>query len=127
MLTGSEVHANIPAGDLKRARRFYTETLGLSPTAEDEYAIRFPTPSGSWFQVYQTSFAGTGKHTIAQWDVADIEQAVNQLEARGVVFEKYDMPGIEWQGSIALLPSGRSAWFTDSEGNIMCLDERTGT
>ena len=127
MLIRSEVHANIPASDLKRARTFYTETLGLSPTAEDEYAITFPTPSGSWFQVYETSYAGTGKHTVAQWDVDDIDQEVRHLKSQGVEFTEYDMPGIEWKDSIASIPGGRVAWFHDSEGNVMCLDERSGS
>ncbi len=125
MLTHSEVHANIPAGDLKRARAFYTDVLGLSPATEDEYSMTFSTPSGSWFQVYETTSAGTGKHTVAQWDVANLEEEVEVLTSRGVVFQKYDMPGVEWQDVIASLPSGRSAWFEDSEGNVMCLDERT--
>jgi predicted enzyme related to lactoylglutathione lyase len=35
------------------------------------------------------------------------------------------MPGMEWNGDIASIPGmGRMAWFQDSEGNIMCLDER---
>ena len=124
MLTQSEVHANIPAGDLKRARQFYVETLGLSPSAEDEYTITFPTPGGSWFQVYETAAAGTGKHTVAQWDVQDIEEEVRRLKSRGVSFEEYEMPGIEWKDGVASGPSGKVAWFTDSEGNIMCLDQR---
>jgi predicted enzyme related to lactoylglutathione lyase len=124
MLSDSEVHANIPAGDLKRARAFYTDVLGLAPTAEDSYAITFSTPSGSWFQVYETPSAGTGKHTIAQWDVADIEEEVRLLKSRGVKFQRFDMPGVEWQDEIASLPVGRTAWFEDSEGNVMCLDER---
>ena len=124
MLSDSEVHANIPAADLSRARAFYTDVLGLSPTAEDAYSMTFPTPSGSWFQVYETSSAGTGKHTVAQWDVADIEEEVRLLKSRGVQFQRYDMPGVEWQDDIASLPVGRTAWFEDSEGNVMCLDER---
>ncbi|MEP6598095.1 MAG: VOC family protein [Actinomycetota bacterium] len=125
MLTRSEVHANVPAADLKRARAFYTETLGLTPTAEDEYTITFPTPSGSWFQIYETAYAGTGKHTVAQWEVDDIEDEVRELKSRGVAFDEYDMPGVEWKDSIASIPTvGRVAWFKDSEGNVMCLDER---
>jgi predicted enzyme related to lactoylglutathione lyase len=127
MLTRSEVHANVPASDLKRARTFYTETLGLEPSVENDYSITFPTPSGSWFQVYQTSYAGTGKHTIAQWDVDDLTQVVNQLKERGVAFEHYDIPGVDWDGDIASAPGQRSAWFLDSEGNVMCLDERSGS
>jgi len=126
MLSQSEVHANVPAKDLKRARAFYTETLGLKPSAEDDFTITFPTPSGSSFQVYETSYAGTGKHTIAQWDVEDLTDVVGRLRERGVVFEKYDMPGVEWEGDIASIPGGRVAWFQDSEGNVMCLDERSG-
>jgi hypothetical protein len=34
------------------------------------------------------------------------------------------MPGVSWDGEIASLPGmGRAAWFKDSEGNIMCIDE----
>jgi len=124
MLADSEVHANIPAADLKRARAFYMDVLGLTPSTEDEFAMTFPTPSGSWFQVYETSYAGTGKHTVAQWDVADIEEEVRLLKSRGVAFQRYDLPGVEWQNDIASIPGGRTAWFEDSEGNVMCLDER---
>jgi catechol 2,3-dioxygenase-like lactoylglutathione lyase family enzyme len=124
MLAHSEVHANVPAADLKRARTFYVETLGLTPVAEDEWTIRFTTPSGSWFQLYETAYAGTGKHTIAQWDVEDLATEVARLSEAGVGFEHYDMPGVTWDGPIADLGGQRVAWFTDSEGNVMCLDER---
>jgi predicted enzyme related to lactoylglutathione lyase len=128
MLSNSEVHANVPASDLKRARAFYVDMLGLKPSAEDQYTVTFPTPSGSWFQIYETSFAGTGKHTIASWDVADLDGVVRELTERGLTFEHYDMPGLEWNGDIASIPGiGRMAWFTDSEGNIMSLDERANT
>ena len=124
MLTHSEVHVNIPAADLQRARSFYMDKLGLTPVAEDEQSVRFATPSGSWFQVYETSTAGTGKHTIAQWDVEDLSAAVAQLTDVGVSFEHYDMPGASWDGNIADVGGQRVAWFNDSEGNVMCLDER---
>lgn len=121
----TEAHANVPAADLARARAFYTDTLGLTPTSEDDYAVRFAMPGGGWFQVYETAFAGTGKHTIAQLDVTDIAAAVAELTDAGVAFEHYDMPGVTWEGSVAHLGDQRTAWFTDSEGNILCLDERS--
>ena len=47
-------------------------------------------------------------------------------EAKGVVFELYDMPGVRWDGEIASLEGlGRAAWFKDSEGNIMCVGQET--
>ena len=127
MLTYNEVHVNVPAADLQRARSFYIEKLGFTPVEEDEQSVRFATPSGSWFQVYETSSAGTGKHTIAQWDVDDLSAAVAQLTDAGVSFERYDMPGVNWDGDIAEMGGQRSAWFTDSEGNVMCLDERSSS
>jgi len=124
MLTYTEVHINVPAADLQRARRFYIDKLGFAPVAEDAQSVRFATPSGSWFQVYETSTAGTGRHTIAQWEVEDLSAAVAELSEVGVSFERYDLPGVDWDGDIANLGGQRVAWFTDSEGNVMCLDER---
>jgi predicted enzyme related to lactoylglutathione lyase len=57
--------------------------------------------------------------------VADLDAEVKRLNEAGISFEHYDMPGLEWNGDIASIPGmGRMAWFQDSEGNIMCLDER---
>jgi predicted enzyme related to lactoylglutathione lyase len=125
MLNESRVEANIPAGDLERARNFYAEKLGLTPTQElGDEALAYRTAGGTSFNVYRTAYAGQAGHTIAQWHVADIESEVRDLKAKGVTFEVYDMPGVEWGGEIAAVPGmGRAAWFKDSEGNTMCLDE----
>ena len=49
---------------------------------------------------------------------------VHDLKAKGVTFETYDMPGVSWDGEIASMEGmGRAAWFKDSEGNTMCLDQ----
>jgi len=123
MLNDSKVTANIPAADLDRARRFYADTLGLTPTMENEEGLVYQTAGGTTFFVYKTEFAGQAGHTIAQWHVDDIETEVKDLQGKGLSFEHYDMPGVTWSGDIASVPEmGRAAWFKDSEGNIMCLD-----
>jgi predicted enzyme related to lactoylglutathione lyase len=125
MLNTSRVEANIPAADLARAQAFYADKLGLTP--ERELAgvnLSYQTASGTRFNIYETSYAGQAGHTIAQWHVDDIEAEVHDLKAKGVQFEVYDMPGVEWDGEIASLKGlGRAAWFRDSEGNIMCVDQ----
>lgn len=129
MLTDATVTANIPAADLDRARAFYADKLGLEPTAEmGGEVLVYETAGGTSFQVYRTDFAGTAGHTIAQWHVADIESEVRALQAKGVAFETYEMPGVRWQDGIADMEGmGKAAWFKDSEGNILCLDqEATG-
>jgi predicted enzyme related to lactoylglutathione lyase len=127
MLNTSRVEANIPAADLGRARDFYADKLGLTPTREmDGVNLVYRTEGGSTFNIYETAFAGQAGHTIAQWHVDDIESEVRDLKAKGVVFEVYDMPGVRWDGEIAALEGlGRAAWFKDSEGNIMCVDQET--
>ena len=125
MLDQSAVEANIPAADLDRARSYYADKLGLTPVAEyDGQALRYRTAGGTFFNVYKTEYAGQAAHTIAQWHVDDVDEEVRNLVAKGVVFEVYDMPGVEWNGQVATIPGmGKAAWFKDSEGNTMCIDE----
>ena len=125
MLTDGTVTANIPAGDLKRARQFYAEKLGLTPANEVEgMFLIYQTAGGSQFSVYETQFAGQAGHTIAQWHVDDVDEVVRDLKAKGVTFEQYDdMPGVTWDDGVASMPGiGKAAWFKDSEGNILCVD-----
>ena len=125
MLNNSKVEANIPVSDLQRARDFYAANLGLTPFEEmDGMQLSYETAGGTRFNLYQTEFAGQAGHTIAQWHVDDIESEVHDLQAKGVVFEVYELPGVQWDGDIAAIPGlGKAAWFKDSEGNIMCVDQ----
>jgi predicted enzyme related to lactoylglutathione lyase len=126
MLNTSRVEANIPAADLGRARAFYADKLGLTPMREMAGVnLVYQTEGGSTFNLYETTFAGQAGHTIAQWHVDDIESEVHDLKAKGVVFEVYaDLPGVRWDDEIASIEGlGRAAWFKDSEGNIMCVDQ----
>src|SRR4029450_62075 len=100
MLNHSAVEANIPAADLDRAREYSADKLGLTPVAEyGGEALRYQTANGTFFNVYKTQYAGQAGHTIAQWHVDDVDQEVRDLLAKDVVFEVYDMPGVEWNGN----------------------------
>ncbi|MEO7352193.1 MAG: VOC family protein [Marmoricola sp.] len=125
MLDQGTVTANIPAADLSRARAFYADKLGLTPSQEMEgVMLLYRTAGGSAFSVYETEFAGQAGHTIAQWHVDDVDAAVRDLKAKGIAFEHYDMPGVDWNDDVASMGGmGKAAWFKDSEGNILCLDD----
>ena len=124
MLSDATVTANIPAADLGRAKQFYADMLGLTPDREGTGGLVYRTEAGSVFFVYETQYAGMAGHTIAQLHVDDLDVEVKELQARGMTFEHYDMDGVAWDGAIATVPEmGRAAWFKDSEGNILCLDE----
>ena len=123
MLSDAKVTANIPASDLDRARRFYADTLGLTPADENPGGLIYST-GGTMFFLYQTEYAGQAGHTIAQFHVADVGAEVKELQSKGVTFEHYDLPGITWDGDVADMGGmGHTAWFKDSEDNILCLDD----
>ena len=122
MLSDSKVTANIPAADLERARRFYADKLGLTPAQENPGGLVYST-GGTMFFLYETEYAGQAGHTIAQIHVDDVVAETRALQAKGVAFETYDMPGVEWDDGVASMGAmGQAAWFKDSEGNILCLD-----
>jgi len=112
----------LPAADLERAKRWYSEALGLEPVQEDEYGGVHYTSGGSSFIVYSSDYAGTNKATAAGFTVDDFDAVVTHLRSKGVVFEEVDFGefGHTVDGVISS-PDGsaKSAWFKDSEGNIL--------
>jgi catechol 2,3-dioxygenase-like lactoylglutathione lyase family enzyme len=123
MLQDGQVFASVPAADLARARAWYEEKLGLTPTMEMPDGNLYKCGGGTAFLLYQTQFAGTGKHTIAGWNVDDLDKEMAELRARGVTFEEYDMPNLKTVDGVAEYEGMRSAWFKDSEDNILNIGE----
>ena len=131
MLEHSDVATRLPAQDLKRARSFYAEKLGLEPVEERAGGLRYRCGSGS-FALFESAGAPAGTHTQMAWEVADIEATVAALRARGVVFEEYDLPGLKTVGGIAQVAGNypskggigeKAAWFRDSEGNLLGIGQ----
>jgi catechol 2,3-dioxygenase-like lactoylglutathione lyase family enzyme len=121
MLSQLEAAAVLPARDIKRARSFYKDKLGLEPTEVREGELRFRTPGGASVLVYETENAGTAKNTALIWMAEDVDAEVARLREAGVVFEEYDLPGLKTENGIATSDQERAAWFKDSEGNILCV------
>jgi hypothetical protein len=74
--------------------------------------------------MYPSPGAGTSKASTAFWAVEDVVAEVRELKGKGVVFEDYDMPGIKMENSIASRGGAKTAWFKDSEGNILAISQR---
>lgn len=126
MLADSPVAAIIPVNDMARAKRFYTETLGLTLVKESPQDVMFET-GGSMIGLYETPYGGQAQHTLASWKVGDLDAEMKELRSKGVAFEDYDLPGIKTVDGVAEADDMRGAWFKDSEGNILCvLEERKG-
>ena len=134
-LARADVAPRLPARDLERARAFYADRLGLQPVEEREGGLRYRC-SSTVFSLYASAGDPSGQHTQMAWEVDDIEAAVAELRARGVVFEDYDLPGLKTVDGIAQIagtyPSDggigeRAAWFHDSEGNLLALGQPIGS
>jgi catechol 2,3-dioxygenase-like lactoylglutathione lyase family enzyme len=124
MLQKLPTMAVLPAKDLERARAFYRDTLGLEPAEEETGGLRYNTGGGTSFLLYETDNAGSAKNTQMGWVTEDLDAEVADLRGRGVVFADYDFPGLKTENGIATTDGERTAWFLDSEGNILAVTER---
>jgi predicted enzyme related to lactoylglutathione lyase len=123
MLKDAPIRAYLPALDVQRARKFYELTLGLKPKAEFAGGVVYECGLGTEAFLYPTINAGTSRASQAFWQVDDVEAEVKLLKARGVVFEEYEMPGMKMKNSIASGGGAKTAWFKDSEGNILAVSQ----
>lgn len=130
-LKDARIEPRLPAQDLERARRFYSEKLGLEPAEERPGAVMYYFAEGK-FGLFQSTGKPSGEHTQLGFDVDDIDAVVDELRSRGVVFEEYDFPGLKTENGIAEVEGNypskggkgeRAAWFYDSEGNLLGIGQ----
>jgi catechol 2,3-dioxygenase-like lactoylglutathione lyase family enzyme len=121
MLANSRVSAVLPVVDLGRARKFYEQKLGLQ-AVERADGVMFKCGQGTQLALYQRPTPTKADHTVAGWEVDNIEEVVQALGDRGVVFEQYDLPGLKTNAQgIAMVGTVKGAWFKDPDGNILGL------
>ncbi len=123
MLSNAPIRAYIPASDVSRARTFYEGTIGLRPKLEFAGGVIYQC-GGTEVFLYPTANAGTSRASQAFWEVEDVAAEVADLKARGVRFEEYDAPGLRTVDSIATGGGAKTAWFKDTEGNILAVSQR---
>jgi len=121
MLQKSPMYAYIPVKDVVRARQFYEGKVGLKPKKEQAGGVVYEFGERTGCFLYPTPNAGTSRASQAFWQVDDIEREVAELKSRGVKFEEYDVPEMKTVNGIAVAGGAKSAWFKDTEGNIMAL------
>lgn len=122
MLASKEAMATIAVRNVKAARRFYEDKLGLRPLSTDMPEAPVYQSGSSKVLLYQSQYAGTNKATAATWPVGDdIESEVQALKAKGITFEHYDLPGMTRKGEVHVGGGTKAAWFKDPDGNILAL------
>jgi len=105
---------------LDRAKGFYGGVLDLKPVGRDMPTVQCYLAGRTVIVVYESQFAGTSQATAITWPVGGgFDQAVSELQAKGVVFEHYDMPGVTRSGDVHEAGGMKLAWFKDPDGNII--------
>jgi predicted enzyme related to lactoylglutathione lyase len=120
MFADSKAFSGFSVSDLGKARQFYGETLGIR-TSERGGLLILHLAGDRDTLVYPRPDHTPATYTILNFPVDDIDQAVDELTARGVHFERYpgmdqDAKGISRSGDGPLI-----AWFTDPAGNILAV------
>ncbi|WP_454714322.1 VOC family protein [Caulobacter segnis] len=122
MLGDRDAQATVAVKDLKVARPFYEDVLGLTPLPGDEPSVQGFRAGQSVVLVYESEFAGTNEATVLTWSLGeDFDAAVTALKAKGVAFERYDFPGMTHDGDVHVAGGMRVVWFKDPDGNILSL------
>jgi len=127
MLKESKAFSSFSVDDLKTAKEFYGQKLGLEVSETNE-GLGLQVTGGGEIFIYPKANHTPATFTVLNFPVDDIEQAVDELGRRGVQFESYegemktDKKGI-FRGA-ARGEGPNIAWFKDPAGNILSVLEQ---
>jgi len=128
MLKDFDSIATIAVKDTATAKQFYEDILGLVPFASGQHEVLTYKTGNSKLLVYRSQYAGTNQATVCNWAVDDVVAEVKGLEAKGVKFERYDIPGVTHEGGVHVFGGDfKTAWFKDPDGNILSIVKRSAT
>jgi predicted enzyme related to lactoylglutathione lyase len=124
MFADTKAYSGFAVDDFGKAREFYGETLGLKTTVMDEEhgLMTLHLPGGRDTLVYRKPDFEPATYTILNFEVGDIDEAVDQLASRGVSLERYDNFDQDEKG-IFRDGGPNIAWFKDPAGNVLAVLE----
>src|SRR6187551_3894549 len=121
MLADARAFSGFAVDDVDAARRYYAETLGLNVEVMDQEngLLVLHLAGGRDTFVYGKPDLQPANYTMLNFQVDDIDRAVDELTARGVQLERYDGFDQDEKG----ISRGRPeiAWFKDPAGNILAV------
>jgi catechol 2,3-dioxygenase-like lactoylglutathione lyase family enzyme len=127
MFKDTKAFSSFSANDIQQAKKFYGETLGLQVNEAMEDALELKLAGGGSVFIYPKPNHEPATFTVLNFQVADIDKAVEDLKGLGVKFESYegdiktDEKGIFRGDEAGKGPN--IAWFKDPAGNILSVVE----
>ncbi len=119
MLSNATAFSGFSAGDIGEEKRFYEDTLGLKVT-EENGMLTLELAGGHRVLIYPKDDHQPASYTALNFEVPDIDAAVDDLAQRGVEFLRYDGFPQDERG-IMREYGPPIAWFTDPAGNILAV------
>ena len=120
MLNRATAFSGFSSNDIAKAKEFYGETLGLD-VADENGMLTLKFPNGHTVLIYPKDDHEPATYTTLNFEVDDIDGAVDDLVSKGITFERYDdFPGQDERG-IMRDQGPPIAWFKDPAGNILAL------
>lgn len=125
MLGNASIIPTIPVTDINKAKEFYTNKLGLTVKKESPMGVQLKAENGTQLYIYQRG-PSKADHTLAAFEVADLDAKVDEMTANGIQFEQIDIPGIKTDEKGIAVSEGeqeRGAWFKDPDSNILAITQ----
>jgi predicted enzyme related to lactoylglutathione lyase len=123
MFKTTQAFSGFSVDDIRKAKKFYGETLGLE-VSESGGMLTLHIAGGAKIVVYPKPNHTPASFTILNFPVDQIDAAVAQLKDRGVRFEHYDQPQLKTDDKGISRGGGPLiAWFKDPAGNILSVLE----
>jgi len=121
MLKDTKAFSGFSVNDLQKAKQFYSETLGIEVKDNPMGLIELHFENGTNVLVYPKPNHEPATYTVLNFPVDDIDKTVDELTAKGIVFEQYKELHTDNKG-ISRNPQGpQIAWFKDPAGNILSV------
>ena len=119
----SPAFSGFSVDDIDEARVFYRDTLGLDVSDNSMGFLNLHLPTGGVILIYPKPDHVPATFTILNFPVTDIDAAVDDLNARGVVTKIYNW--VTDERGISRPPDPRSGppicWFRDPAGNVLAV------
>ena len=125
-ITDAPIHPSLAVRDLERARAWYADKLGWEP-ARDFPGLLVYEVGDSYFTLFTTTYAGTAKNTVMNWNVRDLSAEMGRLRDGGVTFEEYDFGEVKTVDGVMADPVGGNELSADRQSYLYFLVAQDGT
>ena len=121
MIGTANTFSSFAVDDVERAREFYADTLGLKVSDGPMGVLSLDVADGRSILVYPKPDFTPATYTVLNFQVDDVDAAVDELSGRGVKFERYEGFDQDAKGISRTAGAPSIAWFKDPAGNILAV------